>query len=1005
MFYASEEVANARRNVEIYDWAKAELEEVLEKCRPWMGRSDEEIWRLVPGQSIPRGAHANPDLGCPSCGREIYERFGNYPWKVSLGRLWELECPSCGEVFPKNDFSAFHQSGLGPGGEFVQGQGDESLLFNAKHPDPGDPLHRYSVEDGMGWTDAEGNRWWFIAYYAHWCIWTELPEAALALGTAYLYTGDPGYAHKGAVLLDRIADVYPRMDLAPYSEMGLFNSHGGSGKGRIKGCIWEVGVADTLSQAWDRVRAGIAEDRKLVEFLSARATEWGLENDKSSIGRIHANVEDNLLREFICSCRDRRIRGNEGMTQTAMATAAAVLDDPEETPRALDWLFEPGNSHEGGGRIPAVLIGQVDRDGMGNEASPNYCFLWLRQFRRCAAVLERCRKYRDFDLYCDFPRLRRMYAAPYRLTALDQYTPHIGDAGKTGDPGMAAVEMELTVEAFQRFGDPYFAQLAYRLNDDRVDGLYTSIFDLEPEAIQQKIRAVVEQEGALELTSANLNGYGLAVFRSGSGDGRRAAWLYYGRNGGHGHKDRLNFGLYYRGMDVLPELGYPEYANGIWPKRAGWTTNTISHNTVMVDRRHQEIDWIGRCRLFAASEGVGIVEVASPGVYPETRDYRRTLAMVDLSASESYLVDFFRVDGGSDHVLSFHAGEGEVTTGGIELLPQKEGTYAGPQIPFGTHFDGAPDGRYKGSGFAYLYEVSRAKSPGPGWWTDWNLVDTWGTRTGEEPVHVRYHALSSADDAAIAWGDPPQNKPGNPRRLRYALRHNEGKERRSLFVSVVEPYSGDRPQLEKVERIDLGLATDDLTAAAVRVRATEGRTDLILSADDPERLFELGEDVRIAARFALVSLREGRPISVFLVGGARAELPQGVLTVERGEYTGTVKEMHREEVGPAWIDVEGELPAGEQLKGAQIRVHNDGVRDACYAIQNVSAAPDGALRIDVGDTSFIRGLVSNEDYGRGYTYDFAPGDRFDIQTVVHVHFREDGIEGVRSTAGFRFEPL
>ena len=995
VLYTPDEVSNARRNVKRYDWANAELAAILQACSPLMERSDEEIWRLVPGQSIFRAAHANPDLGCPSCGREIYNRFGNYPWRISLDRLWKLACPSCGEVFPKNDFAEFHESGLGPGGVFYRERADESLLFNAD-----DPSHRYGVDDGYGWVDEKGDRWFFIAYYSHWCIWTELPNVALALGKAYLYTGDPAYARKGALLLDRIADVYPEMDLTPCTEMGLFNSHGGTGRGRIKGCIWENGVAETLSQAYDMVYEGMTADGKLVRFLSEKAAIWGIENDKSSLARIRENIETNLLREFIKSCRDRRIRGNEGMTQTAMATAAAVLDDPEETPDALDWLFEPGTSHEGGGHIPATLIGQVDRDGVGNEAAPGYCFIWMNLFRRCAGVLERCREYRDYDLHRDFPRLRRMYAAPYRLTVQDRYTPHIGDTGKTGDPGMMSVDLEVTLDAFGRFGDPYFAKLAYKLNGDRIEGLHTSLFDAGPEAIQEKIRTVIEREGELEVDSANLNGYGLTVFRRGVGATRRAAWLYYGRNGGHGHRDRLNIGMYYRGMDVLPDLGYPEYANGIWPKRAGWTKNTISHNTVMVDRRYQEVSWIGHCGMFAASEGVGVVDVRSPDVYPEVTEYRRTLAMVDLSETESYLVDVFRVEGGDDHVLSFHAGEGEVVAEGLDLTRQETGTYAGEDIPFGTHYDGPPDGRYQGSGFAYLYDVSRAANPTSGWWVDWTLRDTWDTRIGEAPVHLRYRSLSPVDDVAMAWGDPPQNKPGNPRRLRYVLLHNEGKDRRSLFVSVMEPYSGGRPNVSRTERIDLGLAEDDLTAAAVRVEAEDGRMDLLLSSDEPERTFDLGEGVRAAGRFVLVSLRDGEPVSIFLVGGVRVELRGGALTVDRREYVGTVKEMHREETGPARIDVDASLPLGDRLRGAQIRIHNDGVRDARYTVEEVSQGSDGALRVQVADTTFIRGLRSEKDYSQGYVYNFLPGDRFDIQTVVHVRFGDDGMETVCATTDF-----
>ena len=1021
VLYTEEEVWNARRNVETYDWAKAEQELVLETCRPWMAMSDEEAWSWVTGQPVPRGSHVNPDRGCPSCGRDLF-RHGNYSWLVSLDRPWKLECPSCGEVFPRNDYAGFHASGLGPGGIFSMKQADRSLLFNPDHPDPSDAEHGYGVDDGLGWIDKDGNRWWFAAYYNHWCIWTEVPVAAYALGLAYLYTGDRAYAHRGAVLLDRVADVYPQMDLTPWSELGLYNSHGGSGKGRVKGCIWENFLAESISQAYDMVYGGMADDEALVPFLSEKASQWDLANDKSCVGRIRDNIETNLLREFIGSCQDRRIRGNEGMTQAAMATAAAVLDHPTETPAALDWLFEPGDTRTGGGRIPATLIGQVDRDGIGDEASPSYCFLWMNAFRRCARVLERCGKHRDYDLHRDYPRLVRMYGAPYRLTALDRYTLHIGDTGQTGDPGLLSVNLQIALEGYRRSGSPYFAQLIHRLNGSRADkleapfssplpaagrllrteytttGLASPIFEARPEAFLQQVEAAVAGEGPLELGSENLNGYGLALFRSGAENHRRAAWLYYGRNGGHGHKDRLNIGMYYRGMDIVPDLGNPEYKDAKWPKRAGWTKNTISHSTVVVGKRHQEATWTGRCAFFAAVEGLGVVEVSSPEVYPETRDYRRTFAMVDLNERESYALDIFRVDGGSDHVLSFHAGEGDVESRGIELEVQKEGTFAGPDIPFGTHYDGPPDGRYRGSGFAYLYGVSRAHQPEPGWCADWSLVDTWDTQVGETPVRLRYHGLSPTDETALAWGDPPQNKPGNPRRLRYLLQQNRGDDRRSLFVSVLEPFSGDTPNLAEVDRVDLGLPDNDLTAAAVRVVTAGGRTDLILSSADPDRTFSLGEGVKAAGRFVLVSLEGGDLCSVVLLGGKVVGTPEGVLDVARSEYTGVVQNMHREEVGPAWIDVKGDLPEGDRLKGAQLRVHSDGARDACYVVQEVKTGSNGTLRVEVGDTSFIRGLASDEDYSRGYVYDFEPGDRVDVQTVVHLRRSAEGLEVVQATA-------
>src|SRR5699024_3479397 len=43
------------------------------------------------------------------------------------------------------------------------------------------------------------------------------------------------------------------------------------------------------------------------------------------------------------------------------------------------------------------------------------------------------------------------------------------------------------------------------------------------------------------------------------GDTQRDLWMYYGRNTGHGHKDTLNIGLHAFGIDLSPDLGYPEF--------------------------------------------------------------------------------------------------------------------------------------------------------------------------------------------------------------------------------------------------------------------------------------------------------------------------------------------------------------------------------------------------------------------------------------------------------------
>ena len=1035
VLFTPADVALARQRMQTEDWARAEADFVVELCRPWVERTDDELWSLVPGQGIPRATHANPRLGCPTCGREIY-RHGLFPWKMSVDRPWKIECPACGGAYPTNDFAAYRRSGPGEKGLFDPRRADPSLLYNAAHPDPLDPRHTWGVDDGRGWVDAEGERWWFVGCYAHWCLWTQLPSAAHALGLAYLYSGERRYAHKGAVLLDRIADAYPEMDLDEYSALGAQNSHGGTGRGRIMGCIWETRLAEQLAQACDMVWTGVQGDQALVRFLSEKASRWGMENPKSSLGEIRRNIEDNLLREFILGCRDRRISGNEGMTQAAMATAAAVLDDPDDTPRALDWLFEPGDGRTGGGHIPATLVGKVDRDGVGSEASPGYCFLWLTSFRRCARVLERCRRYRDYDLHRDYPRLGRMYAAPYRLTVLDTYTLHVADMGQTGDPGMASVHLTLALEGFRRAGSEEPARLAWELNGRQAQtlrlspldgigeherlmrgyfmylGLHGPLFDADLEELLQRIGRICGDTRRLTLGSENLNGYGAAIFRMGGGaegtdgeaDGGWAAYLYYGRNGGHGHLDRLSIGLYWRGMDVSPDLGNPEYKTHWWAKRFGWTRNTVSHNTVVVGPWGQRTSYSGHCELYADFGSVGVVEVSSPEVYPELADYRRTLFAVH-GEGAAYLVDVFRVVGGDDHLLSFHGAEGRLKVHGIDLEEQPRGTYAGEDVEYGRHYDGEADCRCAGSGFSYLHDVARSAGPRAGWYAEWELEDTWGTRTGSEQVRLRYHVLSSCDEAATAAGDPPV-KPGNPEHLGYLLLRrfprggaggglsgSAGEGTRggaTVYCAVIEPYAGRSPGVAEARRLDLGIDAHDPAAVAVQVILRRGREELVFSSASPDREYRLDRDAAVAGRAAVVSREGGRTVRIRAVGAARVEVPEGTLVTEAPRYRGTIVDFHRSETGRAWIGVRGELATGTMLAGAQLRVYNDGKRDACYTIRGVERRASGEVTVDLGETSFVRGLESLEDYSAGYTYDIEKGQEVEVLSAVDLRICAGG---------------
>lgn len=990
-YYTAEKVEAARRNVRDFAWARELRDRAVATADPFVQKGDEWLWGLVSGQRVPRSYAVNQALGSPVTGTAIFE-YGNYPWLADpLNRPWKLVDPSVPEdsgqprIYPTNDFAAYHASGLDEHGVFDPERADRSLLVNELYPELGPT---WGVDDGYGWVDENGHRWTFIAYYHHWHLWYPATDTAAAAITnaltscrdAYLYTGDLRYAHAGLILLDRIADVYPSMDTSVYKrEDGFLHSDGLSGLGRIVGCIWETGLVKQFLMAYDAFFPAIAErdDAGIVPFLAEKAQRYGLP-PKDSVEAIRSNIETGLVREVPPAIRNAQIRGNFGSHQSTMAMAAVVLDSPDESPALIDWIFQAGEyiaeppARITGGDLDATLVEDVDRDGFGNEAAPGYNVGWISAIGSVAEVLAGYPDHPVADLFAH-PKYAKMIAARPSLTMLNAYTPSIGDSGATGRPELFGSAQEYTVD-FERYGDPVFAQMAYLVNGGTTDGLYGSVFSTDVEGTRRRIAEIAERHGPLRLPSRNLTGYGFAALRSGEAEHMRGLWIYYGRTAGHGHRDALDLGLYAFGVDLLPDLGYPEFADDN-ARRREWTSNTIAHNTVVVDASPQATHQVGEPHGFAATERVQFVDVAAPKVYPQTEVYRRATALIGVDAENSYAVDVFFVVGGSQHHFSFHAAEGPVATDGLTLVAQPTGSYAGPDVE-PPPADAPP--RPGANGFDWLGAVERDTSPQGPFSLDWKVADTWDVHEPDPNLHLRLTMLTDVDEVALCDGVPPRNKPGNPARLRYLVaRRGEagGDPLASRFVSVIEPYVGARfvraVSTVGVEPLDGSVEPHEVYA--VKVVLTDGRVDYVVGSLRTDVLLRVDDRFLFRGTFGVYRLRDGEP--EYACGHGTSML--GPLPRLQGPdaIVGTLEDFTRELSAENWLTVAlaDDLPAKpESLAGTYVYVANDGERNAVYEI--VRASVDGTrLVLDIGDTTLIRGYVDPEDVAQGFRYDVAPG--------------------------------
>ncbi|WP_340381454.1 heparinase II/III family protein [Daejeonella sp.] len=953
-------------NCNKYEWGKKLKSNAANKAAFWVSKSDTELWNMVQGQNLPRTIDVTFDrltkgpkiLGCLKCGLDVLQ-YGNYPYEPEFEKKpWKLTCPSCKSVFPTNDFGKFFKSAIDETGQFDASKGDKSLLFNADHPDPKDPLHQYGVDDGFGYIDQNGRSHKFIAYY-NWKHWDYINKALTELGDAYIYSGNKLYARKAAIIFDRLADIYPAMDWNPYASRGWYGSDGGTLIGKIGGNIWETSLVRIFTDNYDKIISGTIDNPELYSFLKRQSTKYKLPGAKGTRALFIKNVDDGLLREVYNGALSKKVKGNQGMHQLAVAMAAVALDTQPETTTWLDWVFSAD-----GGNISGQMINNLDHDGTTEEGAPGYTFMWGRLVTDIADRLEGYKGYTKHNIITEFPQYGTTFIAAYRMSALGVALPNIGDAGSTGFVGNY-IDPKFIAKGFRYTGDPEYAKAAYRGNKNSAEGLERDIFAKDPDRISEEIRKIGEGAGPRPIGGYLMSGFGLAILESGNGASGIALTNNYGRTMKHAHPDMLNFDLFAFGNWLAPDHGYPEYATPM-PSNNDWTGSTISHNTVFVNEQPQKEIWSGYSRIFKQLDDFGVFELDGKKAYPGLETYKRTMFLIKAGTdSNAYVIDLFHVEGGKDHVYSFHGPPGEITTLGLALIPQIEGTYAGENISKGTGVNGFP------RGYSFLYNVRKDLSPPGQFMIDWKVEPGYRTIKTEDNIHLRMYSVTQSNDIALADGDPPQNKPGNPKKLGYVLMHKKGENLSSTFVSVIEPYK-NKPFIKKVKR----LATSDSDQIALQIEQTNGDIDYVMYNSGTKDI-KLSNNISMSGSIGYLRMNSDKAIKAVLVNGT--SLSDGKLNLKsQGQITGKVVDMNKETSGGGWIIVDQKLPEGETLKGEQIFVNTDGERDASYTIVDVKREGEFS-RVVCGPISFVSGMKADSPAGsHNYRYDFEQGAEFTI---------------------------
>ncbi|MFA9478970.1 heparinase II/III family protein [Phycisphaerales bacterium AB-hyl4] len=636
VFHPPHVIDNVRRNVREHARTSELRDAAVQRAQPWVDLTDEELWSLMFTPELPRAWQVLSHGNCPACDEPV----PMYAWEVDAMREpWKMHCPHCEQRFPTNDFEAYHRSGLDEHGLFREALADRTLLYNSDHPDPDDPLHLFGVDDGHGF-EHEGERWLFVGGYLVWGQWKQRVVAGVeALSRAYVLTGDPIYARKAGILLDRIADLYPAFS---FKAQGYIYEQLGLSEGYVS--VWHDACAETQSLvlAYDAIRPGLAVDDQFVAFLRDKAEKFNLDQPKPDWPAIRDNIERGLLRDPLA--KPAKVHSNFPRQHILLSILRAVLAGPAGWDDLLDetqaWMEQ------------ATAVDGVT----GEKGLPAYSSYAVHNMSYLMAILDRADDQALVALLKRSPGLTRTFRFFIDTWVMEQFYPQIGDGGWMRPPAerqalpYLGIDLESTAgpELMWRWyevtGDVDYARILYKALPNPSVSLHRNVYARDPDGIERALAEVINEHGeSLEQTSVNLEQWGLAMLRSGEGDARRTVWMHYDTGGGHSHADALTLGLYAFNEDLMADFGYPpvHYGGGWDSPQLKWYQSTASHNTILVNRTNQvqpHVRHTGTTSLWASGVGLQAMRASAVDALPTP---------VSLDHAEGDRIGFYSYTGGA----------------------------------------------------------------------------------------------------------------------------------------------------------------------------------------------------------------------------------------------------------------------------------------------------------------------------------------------------------------------
>jgi hypothetical protein len=929
VYATPEDVARARRNAETTEWGRTERASILAEAAKWLDH-DEDYWlEFLPDAGA---CYAYGFTGCPICGASCGTWGGA---RCAWDRPKTVTCVN-GHMLPDED-----------------------------HPD-----------DGTGYVAEDKRVHYFAGTWNAWVTeqWTR--HALPSLAHAYALTGDEKYAHRAALFFDALASIYPE------STSGSWDYPSRPPSGRFarpwyqvaRNLVVYVEAYDLIynSKALDKpsLRPGLESALPLAPTPQKRAVGTNDRAGKSWPAMTRRdNVDVNMMQDAAYYCymhtfAGKLHNGHADYMRGALAVGV-LLGIPEYVYNTVESPYS----------IYAMLANNCDRDGRYYETALGYAMHARELYLTFVEPLKhwRCEKCPEgIDLLAD-QRMRSFYCLPDLGMNVAGHVPNFGDCAPDNRCLYAPTEpfssrdydyAERLHAACSGEEREAFGELLGFLSQGDVERVRESSrikrwllyhADPVPGMSGGKIDADLRQR---LFESSFLGQKGIAILRDGEGPDIQGVLLRYGPSLNHGDMDDLGLLYYGQGWQLTYEIGY---GLGSTHTQVGWASQTVSHTLVTVNEASQSGGSGGSLHLFADLPSLKLAEADSPLSYASqsVQQYRRTVALVG-QGSNQYLIDLFRVRGGTQHDYGVGVQSQEFELSGADLGTEEEGSLAGLEHAWGERvglegdITGVPNRPYwlapPGNGYGFFYDMRRGHPDGP-IQADWEIG-------GTNKTHFRVHLLPEPDTEIIV-----AKAPGLYPRCRnasYLLARRKGPELVSGYAAIMEPYAlavesdgTPAPFLASAERAEVDGGGPEIAPIGVHVQRS-GRDEYFFSAglDDEEKTAQTSLGV-VRWRGAVLFLAGwGERVETLATVGAWDVSVNGVpCGPEQGLFRGTIIDLDYDE---HWIETDFRLPPKGWSGAVAYCMGPNYSRNTAYRIYEVEPTARGT-RIKLGPQSMLLG--------------------------------------------------